>query len=129
MLAINPALARKRIARIDSRLERYPDHPAKNTLLADREKYQAALDASNDPQPTPNRLLNRVDTLVAAIRKINAALDADQKYPNRTRMLERLAEYQESLANIQEYGREKAPKARVGVKIEVPVDVVEQRSE
>ena len=128
-LTINPALARKRIGAIDSRLERYPDHPAKSTMLADRENYQAALDASKEPQPTPSRLLNRVDTLVGEIRKINMALDADQKHPNRKRLLERLAEYQGSLANIQEYGREKAPKAPVGVRIEVPVDVLEQRSE
>ncbi|KKL77021.1 hypothetical protein LCGC14_2039010, partial [marine sediment metagenome] len=75
MLAINPALARKRIA-IDSRLERYPDHPAKSTMLADRENYQAIIAASKEPQPAPNRLLNRVDTLVGEIRKINTALDA-----------------------------------------------------
>ena len=128
-LTINPALARKRIDAIDSRLERYPDHPAKERMLADRENYQAALDASKEPQPTPSRLLNRVDTLVGEIRKINMALDADQKHPNKKRMLERRAEYQTSLKNIQEHGREKVPKAREGVKIEVPTDVLESRSE
>ena len=126
---INPAVARKRIGAIDSRLERYPDHPAKKTMLADRERYQAALKASTEPAPTPDRLLNRVETLVGAIRKINAALDADPKHPNAKRMLERRAEYQTSLKNIQEHGREKVPKAREGVKIEVPTDVLESRSE
>ena len=126
---INPALARKRIGAIDSRLERYPDHPAKSTMLADRENYQAVIAASKEPAPKSDRLLNRVETLVAAIRKVNAALDADPKHPNKKRMLERRAEYQTSLKNIQEYGREKAPKAPEGVKIEVPTDVLESRSE
>ena len=129
MHAINPGLAQKRIAYIDSRLERYPDHPAKSTMLADREKYQAILEASFEPPPKQDRLLNRVETLVSAIRKINAALDADQNHPNRVRMLERRAQYQTSLKNIQEHGRETVPKGREGVKIEVPVDVLEQRSE
>ena len=128
-LTIKPALARKRIVAIDSRLERYPDHPAKKTMLADREKYQAAIAASKEPAPKSDRLLNRFETLVAAIRKVKAALDADPKHPNKKRMLERLGEYQTSLKNIQEHGREKVPKAREGVKIEVPTDVLEQRSE
>ena len=128
-LTINPALARKRIGAIDNRLERYPDHPAKETMLADRERYQAAIVVSKEPAPKADRLLNRVETLVAAIRKVDAALDADPKHPNKKRMLERRAEYQTSLKNIQEHGREKVPKARVGVKIEVPADVLEQRSE
>ncbi len=129
MLAINPALARKRIAYIESRLERYPDHPAKKTMLADREKYQAAIAASKEPAPKPDRLLSRVETLVGAVRKVDAALDADPKHPNKKRMLERRDEYQTSLKNIQEYGREKKPTAPEGVKIEVPTDVLEQRSE
>ena len=129
MLAINPTLAQKRITYIDSRLKRYPNHPAKKTMLADRERYQAAIEASKNPPPPQDRLLSRVETLVMAIRKINAALDADAKHPNKKRMEERRAEYQTSLTNIQEYGREKKPTAPVGVKIEVPVDVLEQRSE
>ena len=129
MLVINPALARKRIAYIESRLERYPDHPAKKTMLADREKYQAAIAASKEPAPKPDRLLSRVETLVGAVRKVDAALDADPKHPNKKRMLERRDEYQTSLKNIQEYGREKKPTAPEGVKIEVPTDVLEQRSE
>lgn len=128
-LTINPALAHKRIAYIDSRLERYPDHPAKKKMLANRNKYQAVIVASKEPAPKPDRLLNRVETLVVAVRKVNAALDADPKHPNKKRMLERRAEYQTSLMNIQEYGREKVPKAREGVKIEVPTDVLENRSE
>ena len=129
MLAISPALARKRIGAIDSRLERYPDHPSKKRMLGDRGKYQAVLDQSKEPAPKADRLLNRVETLVAAIRKVNAALDADPKHPNKKRMLERRTQYQTSLKNIQEHGREKVPKARVGVKIEVPTDVLESRSE
>ena len=128
-LTINPALARKRIGAIDSRLQRYPDHPAKKTMLAERERYQAVIAASKEPAPKSSRLFNRIETLVAAFRKINAALDADPKHPNKKRMLERRAEYQASLKNIQEYGRERAPKLPVGVKIEVPTDVLEQRSE
>jgi hypothetical protein len=76
----------------------------------------------------PDRLLNRADTLVGAIRKINAALAAYPKHPNKKRLLERRTEYQTSLTNIQEYGREKGPTAPVGVNIEVPADVLEQRS-
>lgn len=129
MLAINPALARKRIGAIDSRLERYPDHPAKSRMLADRKRYQAAITTSKEPAPPADRLLNRFETLVAAIRKIDASLDADAKHPNKKRMLERRAEYQGSLRNIQEYGREKVPKVPEGVKIEVPTDVLESRSE
>ena len=128
-LTINPALARKRIGAIDSRLARYPDHPAKSTMLADRERYQAAIAASKEPPPKADRLLSRVETLVAAIRKVDAALDADAKHPNKKRLLERRAQYQTSLKNIQEYGVERVPKAREGVKIEVPTDVLEQRSE
>ena len=128
-LTISTMLARKRIAYIDSRLERYPDHPAKKTMLADREKYQAVMDQSKQPAPKPDRLLSRVETLVAAIRKVDAVLDAHPKHPNKKRMLERRAEYQASLKNIQEYGRERLPKAREGVKIEVPTDVLDQRSE
>ncbi len=83
----------------------------------------------NDQTAKPNRLLSRAETLVVAIRKVNAILDADPKHPNKKRMLERLAEYQTSLSNIQEYGCTKVPRLPVGVKIEVPADVLEQRSE
>ncbi len=79
--------------------------------------------------PKPDRLLNRVETLIMAIRKVNTALEADTKHPNKKRLLERRAEYQTSLTNIQEYGREKKPCAPEGVKIEVPTDVLQQRSE
>ena len=129
VLTTNPALARKRITRIESRLQRYPDHPAMERMEKQRAGYLAALAASKEPGPPPDRLLNRIDTLIAAIRKVDAALDADAKHPNKKRLLERRAEYQTSLTNIQEYGREKKPSASVGVKIEVPADVLEQRSE
>ena len=129
MLAINPVLARKRIAYIDSRLKRYPDHPAKSTLLADREKYQTIIAASKEPTPKQDRLLNRFETLVVSVRKIDAALNADPEHPNKTKMLERRVQYQTSLKNIQEHGMERVPKAREGVKIEVPTDVLESRSE
>lgn len=128
-LTISPALARKRIANIESRLRRYPDHPATKTMLVEREKYQAVIAASKQSPPKSDRLLNRVETLVAAIRKVDTALDADPKHPNKKRILERRDEYQTSLKNIQEYGREKVPKAPEGVKIEVPTDVLESRSE
>ncbi len=78
--------------------------------------------------PAPDRLLNRVETLVGAIHKIGRVLDADPKHPNRKRLLERLGEYQTSLKNIQEYGREKKPTVPEGVKIEVPADILESRS-
>lgn len=78
---------------------------------------------------TNSRMLNRVDTLVSCIRKINTALEADSEHPNKKRLLGRLAEYQESLKNIQEYGVERVPKAKVGVKIEIPTDVLKQRNE
>ncbi len=125
---INPG-TRKRISAIESRMERYPDHPAMKTMLAERERYQAAIAASKEPAAKSDRLLNRVETLVASIRKVDKALDADPKHPNKKRLLLRRAEYQQSLTNIQEYGRESIPKARVGVKIEVPTDVLESRSE
>ena len=128
-LTINPAVARKRIAYIESRLERYPNHPAKERMEKQRAGYLAVLKSTGEPDPPQGRLLNRVETLVVAIRKIDQALDADAKHPNKKRMLERRAEYQTSLTNIQEYGREKKPAAPVGVRIEVPVDVLEQRSE
>ena len=128
-LTINPALAQKRISAIESRLQRYPNHPAKGKMLEQHAGYQAGLEAAKEPTRPPDRLLNRVETLVAAIRKINTALDADPKHPNEKRMLERLVQYQTSLKNIQEHGREKVPKAREGVKIEVPTDVLESRSE
>ncbi len=73
------------------------------------------------PDQTPDRLLQRVETLVGAIRKIDRLLKDD--HPMRVRMLERRVEYQTSLRNIQEYGRETAPK-KVGVSIEVPTDVM-----
>ncbi len=76
----------------------------------------------------PDRLLSRVNTLVGAIRKVDAALDADPKHPKKKRLLERRTEYQTSLKNLQEYGRESVPKARTGVNIEVPADILEQRS-
>ncbi len=82
-LTINPALARKRIDAINSRLERYPDHPAKAVMLDDRERYKAAIAASKQPPPKPDRLLNRFETLVAAIRKVDAALEADPQHPNK----------------------------------------------
>lgn len=126
---INPALARKRIAKIESRLERYPDHPSKERLEKQRAGYLAAIAAAKEPAPSPDRLLNRLESLVYSARKINVALDKDPNHPNKKRMLERLAEYQLSLTNIQEHGRERVLKAREGVKIEVPTDVLEQRSE
>ncbi len=130
VLTTNPALARKRIARIESRLQRYPDHPAKDKMLEQRAGYQAAIEASGKPVPEPDRLLNRVDTLVAAVRKVDRVLDAEPQHPNKKRMLERRVEYQQSLTNIQEYGRERVPtKLPVGANIEVPADVLEQRSE
>jgi len=73
---------------------------------------------------TPDRLLARVETLVMAIRKVNTALEGDPKHPNKARLLERRAEYQTSLHNIREYGREKKPSAPVGVQIDVPADVL-----
>ncbi len=127
-LTVNSARARRQIAYIDSRLARYPDHPAKDQMLKQRAEHQAALDMPADHRPA-DRMLSRVETLVVAIRKINAGLEADPNHPNKIRMLERRAEYQASIANIQEYGQEKAPTARAGVKIEVPTDVLEQRSE
>ncbi len=128
-LTINPVLAQKRIAYIDNRLKQYPDHPAKAKLLKQRTVYEAAIVASGKPMAPLDRLLSRVETLIAAIRKINTALDDNPKHPNKKRFLERRAEYQQSLTNIQEYGREKVPKVPEGVKIEVPTDVLEQRSE
>ncbi len=124
---INPVLARKRIAAIDSRLERYPEHPQRDHMQSERDRYAAALDAPAGPPP--DRLLSRVETLVGAIRKVDQALDGDAKHPNRERLLERRAEYQVSLKNIQEFGREKMPRAPEGVRIEVPADVLEQRNE
>ncbi len=82
-----------------------------------------------EPEVLPDRLLARVETLVMAVRKIDTALDADPEHPNKARMLERRKEYRTSLQNIQEYGREKKPSAPAGVSIEVPTDVLEQRSE
>lgn len=129
VLTTNPTLARKRIAYINDRLRRYPDHPSKDRMLEQRAGYEAAIVASKVTAPTPDRLLSRVEILVMAIRKVDAELDANAKHPNKKRLLERRAEYQTSLTNIQEYGREKLPQARVGVKIEVPTDVLENRSE
>lgn len=77
----------------------------------------------------PDRLLARVETLVMAVRKIDAALSADAEHPNKERMLQRREEYRTSLSNIQEYGREKKPSAPEGVTIDVPTDVLAQRSE
>ena len=128
-LTINPMLATKRITNIDNRLKRYPDHPAKEKMLAERERYQTILDQSGKTKPKPNRILNRVDTLVAAIRKTDMMLDANPKHPQKKRLLERRAEYQTSLKNIQKYGREKEPPELVGVQINVPTDVLNQRSE
>ena len=128
-LTINPALATKRITNIDNRLKRYPDHPAKEKMLSERERYQTILDQYGKPKPKPNRILNRVDTLVVSIRKINMMLDANDKHPQKKRLLERLAEYQTSLKNIKKYGREKEPPELVGVQINVPTDVLTQRSD
>lgn len=77
----------------------------------------------------PDRLLMRVETLVMAVRKIDAALTANPEHPNKARLEERRVSYQTSLANIQEYGREKKPTAPAGVTINVPADVLAQRSE
>jgi len=128
-LTINPMLATKRIANINNRLERYPKHPAKEKMLKERERYQTILAASKKPAPKPNRILNRVDTLVVSIRKINMMLDANDKHPQKKRLLERLVEYQTSLKNIKKYGREKEPPELVGVQINVPTDALTQRSD
>ena len=125
---INSALARKRIAVLNSRLERYPEHPQKAVMLSELNRYKALL-VVVDNVPTPNRLLNRVDTLVGAIRKIDMLLDAVEKHPMQDRMLQRRVEYQTSLKNIQEFGRERVAVTPEGVKIEVPADVLEARSE
>lgn len=79
------------------------------------------------PDQTPDRLLSRVDTLVTCIRKIDKFLLATPDDPRRERMLERRVEYQMSLHNIQEFGRETIPRP-VGVKIEVPADVMKTMS-
>lgn len=128
-LTINPALARKRINNINSRLERYPNHPARERMEERRDAYQAALEAG--PGTAPDRLLSRIETLITSVRKIDAALDADFDHPNKSRMLVRRAEYQTSITNIQEYGRERMPKKlqEGGVNIEVPTDVLVNRSE
>lgn len=128
MLAISPALARKRIDYIDRRLKRSPDHPQKKKLLANRKGFEAIISAAKEPSRPRDRLLGRVETLVVAIRKVNAALNADAKHPNKKRLLERRAEYRVSLENIQEYGSERKPTLPTGVKIAVPADVLEQRS-
>ncbi len=127
-LTTNLARARKQINYIDSRLARYPDHPAKEQMWEERAGHLATLETAGTPSPPPDRLLGRVETLVGAVRKIDTALDGNSKHPNKKRMLERREEYQVSLKNIQEYGREKLPKKREGAKIEVPTDVLEQRS-
>lgn len=126
-LTTNPALARKRIAAIDGRLARYPDHPQKEKMLTMRDGYRAALDAPK--APPEDRLLARVETLVAAVRKIDVALATDPKHPNKKRMVERRDEYRTSLTNIQEFGREKKPTAPEGVNIQVPADVLASGSE
>ncbi len=129
-LTANPALARKRIARLESRMARYPDHPNMEKMEKMRVGYCEAIAASKRPAPKPDRLMSRLETLIMSIRKIDAALNSDAKHPNKKRMLERRVEYQQSIANIQEYGRERVPtKVPEGVKIEVPADVLEQRSE
>ncbi len=129
-LTTNPALARKRIARIESRMTRYPDHPNMEKMEKQRAGYLAAIKASGKPAPPPDRLMSRLEALIMSIRKIDAALNSDAKHPNKKRMLERRVEYQQSITNIQEYGREWVPtKLPVGAKIAVPADVLEQRSE
>ena len=125
----DPGRARKRLKAVESRMLRYPDHPQMAKMEDMRARYLAAIEEAGKPRRPPDRMLNRVETLVQAIREVNAALDADSKHPNKKRMLERLAEYQISLRNIQEFGRERVSRNPVGVKIEVPADVLEQRSE
>lgn len=124
---INVSKAHKRIAAINSRLERYPDHPQKEKMLSMLDGYKKSLDAVDAPKP--DRLLSRVATLVESIRKIVSILSIAPDHPMKDRMLKRRTEYQTSLRNIQEFGRERVPSVAVGVKIEVPADVFETRSE
>jgi hypothetical protein len=68
-----------------------------------------------------DRLLSRVEALSTGIRKLTAQLAHNP--PNRARLEARLAEYKQSIRNIQEHGRETAPEP-IGTKIDVPADVM-----
>ncbi|MHA2063795.1 MAG: hypothetical protein ACXABY_05350 [Candidatus Thorarchaeota archaeon] len=72
----------------------------------------------------PNRAMSRADTLISVVRKIDMVLEAHPDHPNKKRLLERRAEYVQSLKNLKEYGRETVPKNPVGVNIKVPADVL-----
>lgn len=121
---INPQLARKRIDAINDRLARQPDHPQKDKMLKNRGVYEKALaELGKDIKP-PDRVLSRFDTLVAATRKIDVALKENPNHPNKAKMLERRAEYVTSLNNIKDFGREKPTKKPIGVKLEVPADIL-----
>ena len=71
-----------------------------------------------------DRLLNRVEQLVAGIRKIDATLKANPPAERRAKLVKLRDEYQTSLKNIQQFGREKLPRAAEGAKISVPTDVM-----
>ena len=117
---------RRQIAYYENRCARMPDHPQKEFMESEIKRLNSELQQPDMPQ---DRLLNRADTLVQSIRKLQARLEANPNDPKRESIEFRLGEYRASLTNIKEYGTER-PKASqiVGATINIPTDVMVSKS-
>lgn len=73
-------------------------------------------------QPTGRAQL-RAERIVEAAKRISGLLDADPNSVKAPRWRRRLAEYQESLENLQKFGTETPPPEAGVVEIDVPAGV------
>ena len=117
------ALTTKRIARLKDKMARYlaefdEDHPQKELMLSEIARYEA-----EPEKPETDRMYARVETLVGAIRKVRVQMETAPP-EIKARMEKRITQYQQSLKNIQEHGKETVHVVPEGVRIEVPVDVL-----
>lgn len=120
---ISVALANKRIGNIKARIATYPEHPQMDKMLKELKRYEGVLAAHGEDTPAPDKLLSRVERLVHAVRKARKQLEtADDAM--KAVLEERIKEYQTSLKNIQEHGKEKVSSRPVGVKLDIPADVL-----
>jgi hypothetical protein len=115
-----------RIARLNAKLHYYETtygeaHPNKEAILNQIAAYEAAPDSSTEQS---DATFSRIEVLVGAVRKAKALLATAP--PEAKAALEtRITEYQQSLKNIQEFGRETLPRKPAGVVITVPADVMD----
>lgn len=115
----------KQIRYYKSRIERYPDGDNVDFMEAEISRLIDEHDAELKAGP-PSRIMNRVQALISGIRKMKRNLQENPTHAKVPVWEARISEYQQGLANVSKFGVERPkPEQLVGVKINVPTDVME----